>query len=354
MVDGLSDSNIVRVDSLMDVFERFAQQYLGLRTKQSISRVASSHFQHAVVRRHLSDETRIVIGTDYGSSVMFEELRKQHPEVLRVLDASHPPAGAVRRLLAKDAAEVGVDVRNYDDYSPRTERAEAIISRELQLADRVLVASRFSAGLYEEAGVPVDKLHIVPYAAPSARDDISNDRRTDAMQLVFVGAISERKGITVLLRAMREVERRGLPVHLDILGKLAGGYQLPDTLPSNVTWRGPVSGGELTQRISRAHLLVLPSMCEGFGRVLLEALNLGAGIVATTSSGGPDLLETSPDAPIWILPTESRAEMLPDLLEELTTHVLSDGIDSESARLVARKWSVDKYTSGLRTALSRE
>jgi len=153
---------------------------------------------------------------------------------------------------------------------------------------------------------------------------------------------------------MEELGRRRVPIRLDIIGKRSAEYMFPATIPSNVELHGGVAKSELVRLMNRAHLLILPSMCEGFGRVLLEALSLGTGLISTTTSGAPDLLGKAPDAPIWILPTEQRAQQLPDLLEMLTAKALANEIHPECARNAAREWSIDKYIRALDAATSRD
>src|ERR1035437_676113 len=351
MAENMNDNRITRLDTWSEPLERLAHGRISHSGSQRLSYIASTHFQRRAARQIHSD-ARVVIGTDCGSSMLFEQIRKHHPEVLRVLDASHPPPFAVQRLLAEDAATLGLDARAYDDYRTPDLRSDAAAMREMELADRVLVASRFSALLYEAAGVPRTKLRVVPYGAPAVPESLTATRRRDCLQVVFVGAVSERKGISILLETMAELERRRVPVRLDIVGKISAEYQFPAFLPANVELHNSVPKAELVRLMSRAHILVLPSMCEGFGRVLLEALSLGTGLVSTTTSPAPDLLSRSPDAPIWILPTETRAERLPDLLEKLAEKALASEIDPERARAAAREWSIDRYIRALDAATS--
>jgi glycosyltransferase involved in cell wall biosynthesis len=348
----LDDHRIVRLGAWTLPFERLGYRWMGARVNQRLVNISMAIFQFRTARR-LDPRTRIAIGTDTASSVLFMQLRESRPDVLRVLDASHPPLSAVRRLLSEDCKSHGLRPEDYDDYRPPDRRSEHAAIRETELADRILVASRFTAELYEAAGVPTTKLRVVPYAAPAVAPK-PNIRSRDGLQLVFVGAISERKGISTLLHAMSEMERRRVPVRLDIVGKVAGQYELPPKLPSNVTFHGAVPNDEVVRLITKAHLLVLPSMCEGFGRVLLEALSLGTGIVSTTTSGAPDLRERAPAAPIWIVHPSLRTLQLPGLLEELSAKAQAGEIDPDQAMAAARIWSMDAYIRALDAATSYE
>jgi glycosyltransferase involved in cell wall biosynthesis len=75
---------------------------------------------------------------------------------------------------------------------------------------------------------------------------------------------------------------------------------------SDVIVRGRVSDSELLEEYQSADIFVLPSLAEGFGLVLLEALACGLPVIASTSTAGPDIVEEGQDGFI-IAPNDSRA-----------------------------------------------
>ena len=115
-------------------------------------------------------------------------------------------------------------------------------------------------------------------------------------RLLFVGTVYQRKGLLYLLEAigqMSEKERSG--IHLDIVGDLSYKkyykrllslvhlYGLEDV----VTFVGRISDEELKSYYSRAYCFVFPSLLEGYGMVLIEAMSYGLPVIAFDNSAIP-------------------------------------------------------------------
>ncbi len=102
------------------------------------------------------------------------------------------------------------------------------------------------------------------------------------LKLLFVGSVVPRKNIRVLLQALRQVKRSWA---LDIVGNIWwGSASIKDySGDSRVHIRGFVSDSELREYYRKSHVLVIPSLYEGFGLPAAEAIS--AGCLALTSSG---------------------------------------------------------------------
>jgi len=108
-------------------------------------------------------------------------------------------------------------------------------------------------------------------------------------KIVYVGRLNRHKRVDLLLQAYAEVKRRHQDVSLEILGdgtergfleKLAQSLEL-----RNVVFRGKVSDREVVKALKSAWIKVLPSIREGQGIVLLEAMAAGTPCIAVKSGG---------------------------------------------------------------------
>lgn len=117
--------------------------------------------------------------------------------------------------------------------------------------------------------------------------------------LLFVGRLRLRKGLSVLLEALRLLQtERGLALPLVVAGDGEQGAALRAAarrlgISDSVTWLGRVSRGQVRYLLERAALLVVPSIYEGLPLVLLEALVMEVPVVASRVSGIPEVLERS-------------------------------------------------------------
>lgn len=130
------------------------------------------------------------------------------------------------------------------------------------------------------------KVHLLANAVPGA-----TPAEQRANTIVFGGAVSQRKGADVLLKAWSKV-----PDHngwrLLLAGPLGEGMRM-DSLPPRVEYLGPLPHATLMRLLSSSRAVVLPSRDEALPMFLLEAMARGNCVVATPVGGIPELLEGS-------------------------------------------------------------
>ncbi len=126
------------------------------------------------------------------------------------------------------------------------------------------------------------------------------------MRVLFLGQAIVRKGIHDLVHAARLLQKE--PIAFDVVGAHGN---LPDDLPGNVTFHGPVPRGEAGGWYERADLFVLPTHSDGFALTQLEAMAHGLPIIATPCCG--DVVE--PGRTGWLVQPGSP-EQLADVLRE--------------------------------------
>lgn len=158
---------------------------------------------------------------------------------------------------------------------------------ELALADCIVVASqhvrRTLAGV-----VPEERIKVVPYGAPPVRSRPqpgTGSRRP--LQVLFAGALHQRKGIGYLLRA---VEMLGSDVELTMIGRRFAPNALVDAACARWRWFETVPHEQVMEIMLQADVLVLPSISEAFGLVVTEALACGLAVIVTPNVGASDLL----------------------------------------------------------------
>ena len=121
-------------------------------------------------------------------------------------------------------------------------------------------------------------------------------KRSEPFSLVTVGALDQPyKGTAVLLRALRELRRRGASVKLRIVGagRLMTALRQQSCelgTEADVEFLGQLDRAGVRQALDAAHLFVLPSLAEGLPRALLEGMARGLPAVATNVGGIPELL----------------------------------------------------------------
>jgi glycosyltransferase involved in cell wall biosynthesis len=142
-------------------------------------------------------------------------------------------------------------------------------------------------------GVPEGKIRFLPYAGAGS-DGAQSSRDTECprggARFLFLGALCPRKGIDLLLTAMRDVLVAFPDARLELAGKdqSAGGYERDAArlgITHAVKFTGVVAAGQVGPVLRRNDVLILPSRHDGWGVVLNEAASLGRAIIASDASG---------------------------------------------------------------------
>lgn len=181
---------------------------------------------------------------------------------------------------------------------PPDRRADLLASEALALAlaQRVVVTSPLTGRLLA-AEFNVDPARVA--VAEPGTEPAPRARGTGhPVTLLAVGAVSPRKGYTGLIQALAGLSDRDW--HLTIVGSLdrdpdaASALRMAVAragLDERITLAGAVNDATLAELYDRADLFVSPSLYEGYGMVLAEALAHGLPLVAST---GGAALETVP------------------------------------------------------------
>jgi glycosyltransferase involved in cell wall biosynthesis len=343
LIAGLPDRHVTRVAPYGEL-----HRLLRANKQDQTVQYLSEKFQLSAVRR-IPSETRHLLLTDGGA---LHILRGTADAGLhRVLDVAHPPPQTIMEVIAEDMDQYGFAATDYDDHRYTGRCLEDRASAEFQLADRIVVASSYTAQCVVRQA-PGANISLVPYGFPAPPPRLREKRTPGPLRLLFVGATSERKGVTLLARAMQRLLAEKLAVRLDVVGSAVPGARQPQW-PANVIVHGSVSRSALTVLFRAADYLVLPSICEGFGRVIVEALALGCGVVATERSVAPDLLRLFPSAPVSVCPVAAR-DRLNEPLAALSRCLSDDDVQARRSQAVevAEHYSEQRYGEALDRVLS--
>jgi glycosyltransferase involved in cell wall biosynthesis len=195
-------------------------------------------------------------------------------------------------------------------------------------AGLILTPSQFtSTELQRRLGVPAGRIRVTPLAAndlsvsPTARDAAALARLgVPAPYVLAVSALDRRKNLALLHAAMTHVEELLPSATLVMVGPRASSAQSRD--PSWLRSPGFVSEADLASLYRSARAVVVPSLYEGFGLPVLEAMRLGAPVICARTSSLP---EVAGDAALYVSPTDERQLALA-ILQVLTNDGLYDSL----------------------------
>jgi glycosyltransferase involved in cell wall biosynthesis len=216
-------------------------------------------------------------------------LRLHCPSVVTVHDVHHLAHGRLREW-------------------PRRLLLARMIRRSVRRASAVIAVSRYSREAVARAyDVPADAIDVV-WEAPNPRlsdgaliptSRAARPPHQDAYLLAF-GGITPNKNIDRLLRAFALArDRHGVSQRLVMVGRLPASVRPQDT--AGVVATGYLDESELARILGDADALVFPSLYEGFGLPVLEAMAAGVPVICSRAAAIP---EVAGDAAIYFDPRD--------------------------------------------------
>jgi glycosyltransferase involved in cell wall biosynthesis len=166
---------------------------------------------------------------------------------------------------------------------------------ECDLADRIVVLSSFARQSFRLAGFSEDKLLTLWLGVDVGLFQPVVPKRHSQGRVLFVGRLELRKGIQYLCEAANLLGSR----HIEFLlaGPLLpeGRLVLRRTGRANIRALGHIRRVDLPALFQSADLVVLPSVEDAYGLVILEAMASGTPVVASDHTGGPDIITDGED-----------------------------------------------------------
>jgi glycosyltransferase involved in cell wall biosynthesis len=256
----------------------------------------------------------------------------------RVLFQVHPNGKYLRELFYQEiekVPEAKASLMEETEMSPLFAHNDEAFMQ----ADAVICASSFTRHSLTYAGSK-NPAHVVGYGVDlklfSARTVAPEAR---PLTVGFVGALSQRKGARYLLAALALLPKGSAKLVIytraAVDRDLIRGFEGLD-----VEIRGGLSDEALAADIKRCDLVALPSIAEGFGLVILEAMACGVPVLCTTSTGGADFIKHRQDG---LLIEPGNAEAIHKELDWALTHRGELFQIGQAARTKAEQYTWAEY-----------
>ncbi len=315
------------------------------RAPLSVARVCKS-FDLATARAIQRRRPKAVYAYEGGALRAFRTAKRQGTVCIYEL-----PSGYWRYDLELLREEAALRPEYADTIPILSHSADFLKDRdeELELADHVIFPSDHVRRTLQRAPVSAEKFHKIAYGTdesngPTRALGSSHGRK---LRVLFVGALTQRKGIGYLLDAVKIL---GSSVQFTMVGPRNGRSACIDAAVREHRWIPSIPHSGVLEEMAQHDVLVLPSLTEAYGLVILEALSRGLPVITTMSSGGPEIIREGQDG--FFVPIRS-AEAIAQKLELLNQD--RDLLDhmSASAAQRAREFTWQAYRSLLATTLTQ-
>ena len=216
---------------------------------------------------------------------------------------------------------------------------------ELGLADRILVASSYTKQTLAKCPFAIAPVTVVPYGADEVfapTFESEGNSRSKSLKVLFVGGLSQRKGIADLFEG---VNMLGSAAQLTVVGRKPSESCAPlEAALKKHRWIESLPREKILREMSEHDVFVFPSLFEGFGLVVTEALSQGLPVITTSHTCGPDVLTEGEDG--FIVPIRDP-QAIAEKLELLHRNRGRLAAMSEAARKKAETLTWESYRQGV-------
>jgi glycosyltransferase involved in cell wall biosynthesis len=239
-------------------------------------------------RRYLRNGDVLLVRSGAGQSGAIRRARANGLGVVTDHSIAHP--AFMHRILREEFARFGLPA----GYDPQADLWKLVL-RDCEEADLLLVNSDFVKKTFVEEGYPADRVRVAYLGVREEFFNLKRDYRMEGpVRILFTGNFDIRKGVRVLLEAIRSCRKAGLDVRLELMGNLDNGATC--LLPQDgefFTHTGFAPLREVAAAFARSDLFVFPTFAEGSSRSGMEAAAAGLPIITTENCGLPLVHEES-------------------------------------------------------------
>lgn len=292
---------------------------------------------HHVARHHLQD-IQAVYAYEDGAATTFKFAKKQG--ILCLYDLPIMFYQLSRKIQMEEAErfpELASALQAVREPDWKLHRKET----EVRLADHIFVASSITQKSLLDFGIDPYKISVIPYGAPL--EYFHPQPKPDSQfRALYVGRLEPRKGIHYLLEAWSQLNLLNAELSLVGINEFPSGWL--DRYGDRIHYTPSVPHSALNDYYSSANVLVFPSLVEGFGLVLLEAMACGIPIIATPHTAAPDIITDGVEG--FIIPIRDRIALM-DKLEWCYRHPQELAEMGQAARRKAEQLTWKRYRQKL-------
>lgn len=221
------------------------------------------------------------------------------------------------------------------------------LGRAIRKAEKIITLSQSSRrDVLARFPIPEEKVRII-YPGISRMENNGrpnglfhvNGRDVRRPYILYVGTVEPRKDLGALIRAFAGLKREGIfQGSLFLAGKLGWKYEALFELPEYFEFKdfihflGYVSEEELCRLYAAAEIFVYPSLYEGFGLPILEAMQFGLPVVTCSSSS---LEEAGGDGVLYFPPGDAE-ELRVQLKKLLQDPALREALIQKGKKHIAK------------------
>jgi len=251
------------------------------RNELSFDRWVASKLKEDLSFVHVTEHAALATikkAKNINIKIFYEQPSIHHQEFTKIIN---------NQLIKYPAFDTeAIKLLNNSDSFRRNQRRD----EELSLADFIICNSTFTKNSLINAGIKETNILTIPLGFPEVKIKTIKPKKVDQLIFISAGNLSLGKGSHILLQAWQDLSLLPDQAELWLIGKNNLPAAFMHELPQNIKFFGNIPRNELMEMYTKAHILVHPTLADGFGMVISEAMSCGIPVITTHNSAGPDII----------------------------------------------------------------
>lgn len=286
----LLDSSVVQYDEVFGLFMTFLRRIsLMNRVVPKLDLMFFKHFGRKVAKYAIREKVDAVVMYDKTAMWCFKYLKENHSNIKCIIDMSAITLDGQEKSFRYDSERC--TKQWYHEEIDKKCLENGI--KELQYSDGYIVASDYTKNDLINHGISKEKIYTIPYGYEQECLNKMHEREKEqrSLRVLYAGRITHEKGVHHLLSALSDIDDREIEL------TLAGSYTADPDLyeeyknKKNYNFVGFAPKNQLYKLYSENDVLVVPSLSDGYGLVVLEGMSCGLPVVASSCTGASSIIE---------------------------------------------------------------
>ena len=346
----LQDYDVIQYNEFLGILKLFFMRYsITRRFYEKFREFTADRFAINVARYAMKNHVDAVVTYDTCSPVLFRILKKKAPNIIRIMDMSAANLLYLKEIYDKDmnlAPSFSDQLRNARGIV-WDKRSLSRVMEEINDTHYFLIPSGFVRRSLHYSGISDEQMLSIPYGVDV--DKFSQKQYKDAIhdpvEFIYVGGVTEHKGISYLLEAFKEIDED--KAHLTVLGS----NSLPETIAKSyngkIRFTGRILHDKVAELLKNADVFVFPSLGDSYSLAAMEAAACGLPLIVTENTGMSDLITEGEEG--FVIPIQS-AEAIKDKVMWFVNNKASISLMGEKARRMAERNTWKEYNASVKKA----
>lgn len=281
--ENVISDNVIQF-SYFELIRELSDKVFGQKFSEQMQYVRDRLHDRYVANRLKGFNASIVIGYEESCLRTFREAKKQG--ITTVLDLAQIHYQEITVI----SNQFPMFKKLYKNSSLR-KKINAVKDEELKLADYIICLSEWAKDSLIKHGIPEHKVYVANLGFDPLKFEAKiNYEVGDKIKLLFVGTITNRKGLDLLLKVAQDLHSIA---DLTLVGPLADAEDLLNTQNINVTWHPYASHDQLSKLYREADLFVFPSYLDSWAMVVIEAMASGLPVIVSSNTGAKEAINSN-------------------------------------------------------------